>query len=292
MRDADKVARRLIRLRLILLGMVLIGSTLILYGTGLFRLFMCKRQLLTFISNFGPYGFAVIVFLQVPQVIIALIPGDFTGLLAGYLYRPLWGSLLSTTGLILGSYMAIILVRNLGKPFVDKFVPTSVHEQFDYLFNRKGNYLNILLIPHSWISQRLSLLYTGSRKYFDGGLCGDRRTWETLRHNPSLVWRRFHQAGTVREAHGSHWHRSNGRMDCNGQSGEVRQSIQGMAPRNRSERLANLGGSEFSPATSSSSSQKRSFYRLRIDSREVSLVLPYITRPICLRAAASVVRIS
>ncbi len=68
-----------------------------------------------------------------------------TGLLGGYFYGPVIGVILSTTGLTLGSYVAFILARILGRPFVERFIDDSTFRRFDYLLHHKGAFLVFLL---------------------------------------------------------------------------------------------------------------------------------------------------
>ena len=81
--------------RLFLFVVIIGGLTLALYETGLIRLFCSKQRLLHFLQSLGPWGFAGLIFLQVLQVVVAPIPGELTGLLGGFLYGPILGTIIS-----------------------------------------------------------------------------------------------------------------------------------------------------------------------------------------------------
>jgi uncharacterized membrane protein YdjX (TVP38/TMEM64 family) len=121
------------------------GLTVLVYHLDLIRLFFNKEHLLHFLDSFGPWASVVFVLLQAFQVVAAPIPGEVTGILGGYLYGPFLGILLSTIGLTIGSYVAFILARCLGRPFVERYVAPSTIARFDYLLHHKGVFLVFLL---------------------------------------------------------------------------------------------------------------------------------------------------
>jgi uncharacterized membrane protein YdjX (TVP38/TMEM64 family) len=104
----------------LILVVILCSVTFLLYQTGAIRFFLNKKRLLAFLDSLGPWGFAGFIVLQSLQVVLAPIPGELTGLLGGYLYGPYLGIALSTLGLTLGSIVAFVLARTLGRPFVEK----------------------------------------------------------------------------------------------------------------------------------------------------------------------------
>lgn len=122
----------------------IISISAILYKTGLFGLFLHRERVLAFLDSLGPLSFFGFVVLQATQVVLAPIPGEVTGLIGGYAYGPYLGVALSTTGLVLGSYVAFALSKAFGRPFVDKFVNKALMDRFDYLLHHKGLFLIFL----------------------------------------------------------------------------------------------------------------------------------------------------
>jgi uncharacterized membrane protein YdjX (TVP38/TMEM64 family) len=127
----------------ILVSILLIA--LIIYKTGWFKVFLNKQSILDFLDSLGPFSFLGFIVLQATQVVLAPIPGEVTGLMGGYLYGPFLGVILSTVGLVTGSYIAFALSRAFGRPFVDKFVNPSIMQRFDYVLHHKGVFLVFML---------------------------------------------------------------------------------------------------------------------------------------------------
>jgi uncharacterized membrane protein YdjX (TVP38/TMEM64 family) len=106
---------------------------------------MSRERLIAFLDSLGPFAFLGFILLQAAQVVVAPIPGEVTGLIGGYIYGPEMGTVLSTIGLTLGSYIAFALSRRFGQPFVARFVPKVAMDRFAYLLHHKGAFLVFIL---------------------------------------------------------------------------------------------------------------------------------------------------
>lgn len=149
-------------LRLLILVLIVGGLSLILYETGVIQFFLNKKQLAHFLDSLGPWSVLVFILLQTAQVVAAPIPGEVTGFLGGYLFGKLFGVVLSTIGLTLGSYVAFMLARTFGRPLIEKFIPESAIQRFDYLLHHKAAFLVFLLFlipgfPKDWLCYILGL---------------------------------------------------------------------------------------------------------------------------------------
>jgi len=113
------------------------------------QFFMSRERILIFIDSLGQWAPVGLILLQALQVVVAPIPGELTNIIGGFLYGPVWGTLLSTIGVTTGSYIAFILARSFGQPFVEKYVSKSIIRRFDFLLHHKGIFLifMIFLIP-------------------------------------------------------------------------------------------------------------------------------------------------
>lgn len=130
--------------RLTALIFLFLCITAVLYKTGFFSFFFHEDRILAFLDSLGPLSFIGFIAIQAAQVVFAPIPGELTGLVGGYVYGPFLGVLLSTMGLIIGSFMAFALSRALGRPFVERFVHQSIMDRFDYLLHHKGLFVVFL----------------------------------------------------------------------------------------------------------------------------------------------------
>ncbi len=133
----------------LLLAAFTVGLGLLLYATGLLDLLLDRERLLEFIDDYLAYAAFIFIGLQALQVIAAPIPGEATGFVGGLLFGPFWGVVLSTIGLTLGSWLAFVLARLMGRPLVENLVSAEIMRRYDYVMKHKGLFLAFLmfLIP-------------------------------------------------------------------------------------------------------------------------------------------------
>jgi uncharacterized membrane protein YdjX (TVP38/TMEM64 family) len=74
------------------------------------------------ILTFGALAPLVYIGVFSLQILIAPLPGQFLGVMGGYLFGVLLGSLYSITGLMMGAGLAIYLGRRFGRPLLERFV--------------------------------------------------------------------------------------------------------------------------------------------------------------------------
>lgn len=80
------------------------------------------EELKKLMMEFGRGGIVVFALLQLLQVVIFFIPGEFLQAAGGYIYGVLWGSVSSILGILAGSFMVFMLARKLGRPFLESFI--------------------------------------------------------------------------------------------------------------------------------------------------------------------------
>jgi uncharacterized membrane protein YdjX (TVP38/TMEM64 family) len=128
----------------ILLALILAGVFLF-FHYDLYSLFLSRRKLIHFVNSFGPLSIVIFIGLQILQVLIAPIPGEISGFIGGYLYGPILGTLYSTIGLAIGSWLAFLLARWLGLPFVEKIINPQVIQKYDYFMEHRGIPITFIL---------------------------------------------------------------------------------------------------------------------------------------------------
>ncbi|HEY63003.1 MAG TPA: TVP38/TMEM64 family protein [Caldilineae bacterium] len=74
------------------------------------------------VRSFGPLAPLAYIVLFAFQILLAPVPGHFMGLMGGYLFGAVWGSLYSLAGLGLGAGLAASVARYLGRPLIEKLV--------------------------------------------------------------------------------------------------------------------------------------------------------------------------
>ncbi len=107
--------------------------------------FSNRERVNNFVISFGSYAPLVFMGLQILQVLLAPIPGEFTGFVGGYLFGNIPGLIYSTVGLSLGSLFAFLIARRLGMPFVRRFMGQELMGKFEYLVERHGAFLTFIL---------------------------------------------------------------------------------------------------------------------------------------------------
>ena len=115
--------------------LLLAGSLLARFGAPWLRDPMAVR---TFVLGFGILAPVAFVVVQASQVVLAPIPGQVLGFVAGYLFGALWGTALSLLGATIGTYVAVRLSRRYGRPAVERLVRPETIELFDAAVDRRG----------------------------------------------------------------------------------------------------------------------------------------------------------
>jgi len=134
-------------------GLILLGFGLLLYYYRelhecffqAWHFFSDKERVNNFVFSFGPYAPLVFIGLQILQVLVAPIPGEFTGFIGGYLFGIVRGLIYSTVGLSLGSFFAFLIGRGVGMPFVRRFMGRKFMGKFEYIIERHGAFLAFIL---------------------------------------------------------------------------------------------------------------------------------------------------
>lgn len=90
------------------------------------------------IESFGPFAPAAFVTLQATQVVVAPIPGQVLGGVAGLLFGTLAGAAYSLLGVVLGSALAFALARRFGRPWLERTLHRRTLARWDRFVQRTG----------------------------------------------------------------------------------------------------------------------------------------------------------
>jgi uncharacterized membrane protein YdjX (TVP38/TMEM64 family) len=183
-------------LRLLILILIVGSLIVLLYETEVIQFFFDKKRMAKFLESLGPLSVVVFVLLQVAQVVVAPIPGEVPGFLGGYLFGKLFGVMLSTIGLTIGSYVAFILARAFGRPLIEKFIPKSTIQRFDYLLHHRAAFLVFILFlipgfPKDWLCYILGLGHLSTTEFLVIG--GTGRLFGTILLTLGGSYLRHHQ---------------------------------------------------------------------------------------------------
>ena len=89
------------------------------------------------ILSWGMWGVAASILLMVLHSFVPF-PAEIVAMANGMLYGPLWGTVITWTGAMLGAWLAFGLARWLGRPFVLATVPERHHQAIDRFAARQG----------------------------------------------------------------------------------------------------------------------------------------------------------
>jgi uncharacterized membrane protein YdjX (TVP38/TMEM64 family) len=117
---------------------LVIGLALWLWGRPLADLLSSTERLQAWVAGYGALGPLITVGLNVLQVLIAVVPGQFVGMANGYLYGVWTGTLYSMVGLCLGSGLAMGLARRFGRPLVERLVDPEQLARWDEMAADRG----------------------------------------------------------------------------------------------------------------------------------------------------------
>jgi uncharacterized membrane protein YdjX (TVP38/TMEM64 family) len=73
------------------------------------------------IAGLGPLAPLLYITVFAGQILIAPLPGQFLGVMSGYLFGAFWGSLYSIIGLAVGAGVAMLIARRFGRPLLERF---------------------------------------------------------------------------------------------------------------------------------------------------------------------------
>lgn len=104
-----------------------------------------QEGLRDYIRSFGTAGWLVFLALQILQVFIALIPGELLESAAGFVFGPLFGTLLCYAGIAIASSLIFLLTRRFGVKLVEVFVSREKINQLRFLNTEKKRGLLIFL---------------------------------------------------------------------------------------------------------------------------------------------------
>jgi uncharacterized membrane protein YdjX (TVP38/TMEM64 family) len=94
-------------------------------------------QLDTFLARLGPWAVVASIALLVLHSFVPF-PGELVALANGMCFGPLWGTVVTWTGAMLGALTAFALARRLGRPFVAHLLPPHRLERLDRTAARVG----------------------------------------------------------------------------------------------------------------------------------------------------------
>ena len=90
-----------------------------------------------FIEDFGVLSIFALLFIQILQIIVALIPGEVVEFAAGALFGPVWGTLICMLGILLGQWLIFTIVIRWGNSVLSAVLDKKFMKKFKFLHDEK-----------------------------------------------------------------------------------------------------------------------------------------------------------
>ena len=125
-RRRPAIALKASLLAVLVLG-ILLGTAVLYFGA---RHGFSIQAIEDLIRSWGPWGGMASIGLMILHSLVPF-PAEFLALANGMVYGPVWGTVVTWTGAMLGAYLAFGLARLLGRPFVEMMVSRKRWDFFD-----------------------------------------------------------------------------------------------------------------------------------------------------------------
>lgn len=136
---------RTITIAFTLLAVVVLLSVALYLNEGTREFLTSPTALREQVEGFGVFAPLVVVAYHVLQVVFAPVPGQPVDVASGYLFGPYLGSITALIGIYLGSFFAILLAREFGRPVVEHLVSEAGVRKMDRYLDRRSMWFFILL---------------------------------------------------------------------------------------------------------------------------------------------------
>lgn len=90
-----------------------------------------------YINEHGIYGVAIFLSLQIIQIIVSIIPGEFIEIAAGISFGWFYGFILCEVGIFIASTFIYFLSRKLGKPIIQSLIGKDKFKKLEKFNNSK-----------------------------------------------------------------------------------------------------------------------------------------------------------
>jgi uncharacterized membrane protein YdjX (TVP38/TMEM64 family) len=98
------------------------------------------------ILSYGSFSVVMFVVIQIIQVVVFFIPGEVTQVAGGYIFGTVWGSILSSAGILLGSTIGYLFAKYFAKQYVIRMIEKKDLKRFKKILDAGSNKTVILII--------------------------------------------------------------------------------------------------------------------------------------------------
>ncbi|MCD6289210.1 MAG: TVP38/TMEM64 family protein [Anaerolineae bacterium] len=98
------------------------------------------------LASLGPWGPIALIVVNALQIILAPIPGYFVQLAGGYMFGVWHGVLCAIAGMLVGSTMAMLIARQFGRPFVQRWLGQERVDRWEQVLHVDSLWVWVLLM--------------------------------------------------------------------------------------------------------------------------------------------------
>jgi uncharacterized membrane protein YdjX (TVP38/TMEM64 family) len=140
---------------------IAIGAALWTWREPTWALLGHRERLQAWVARLGPWGPLATIGLNIAQVILAPIPGQFVGVMNGYLYGIAAGTIYSMIGLVIGTATAMIVGRRFGRPLTERLVTKEELMRWDTITARQGPWFFFLIFLFPFVPDDVTSFIIG-----------------------------------------------------------------------------------------------------------------------------------
>ncbi len=113
----------------------------------------------SFIDSLGIFGWLIGLGLCILQILVAFIPGEPVELLMGFVFGPVYGTVICLLANLIAATAIFFLVKKLGLPFIRKAVGEADITRFKFISNERRLELCVLILFLVPATPKDALLY-------------------------------------------------------------------------------------------------------------------------------------
>ena len=145
MKDKKELLKKAIPL-IIFLSLMILATVLLLPYFGTLLTEEGRAEFKAYIDSIGILGWFVTLGIQLLQIFIAFIPGEPIELMLGFIWGPWIGLLTCLLGIFIGTVIIFLLVKKLGRPFVQKVVGDKDLSTYKFLSDPRNLDMTVFIL--------------------------------------------------------------------------------------------------------------------------------------------------
>lgn len=135
--DKSKKYKLILDIILIAAFLAITAYVTVKYGLQLTKLAQNPDEFKELLNSYGWKGILVFMGIQVLQVVVAAIPGEFVQIAGGYIYGTWMGTFYSLAGIVTGSVLVFFVARFLGYRLVKLVVSPEHLAKLNFMINSR-----------------------------------------------------------------------------------------------------------------------------------------------------------